>query len=260
MSEAYFERLGESRFRATEHTSGAWEVSEQHIAPALGLLAHCVERDRDARRDDGLVLARLSYDILGTVPVGDVDVSTAVLRPGRTIDLVEATMTYADRAVVRARAWLMARSDTSSIAGGRLPTIPGPDAVAPWEVRSVWPGGFIEGVEVRRGQVEPGRAVVWVRTPIPLVAGEPVGAASRFAGLLDIANGMTVRADPREVLFPNIDLTAHLFRRPEGAWAGFDITVTFGADGIGLTSSVLHDVTGPLGTQAQLLTLRPRRP
>ena len=71
---------------------------------------------------------------------------------------------------------------------------------------------------------------------------------------------MTVRADPREVLFPNIDLTAHLFRRPEGAWAGFDITVTFGADGIGLTSSVLHDVTGPLGTQAQLLTLRPRRP
>ena len=109
MGAAYFERLGPTRFRATEHTSGAWQVSEQHIAPALGLLAHCIERDRDARRPDGLIVGRLSYDILGTVPVGEVEVATRVLRPGRTIDLVEATMTYADRAIVRARAWLMAK-------------------------------------------------------------------------------------------------------------------------------------------------------
>ena len=114
-----------------------------------------------------------------------------------------------------------------------------PDAVAPWEVRSVWPGGFIG----RRGASWAGRAWAgrWCGCGprFPSSRG-PVGAASRFAGLLDIANRMTVRADPREVLFPNIDLTAHLFRRPEGAWAGFDITVTFGADGIGLTSSVLQ--------------------
>ena len=68
---AYFERLGESTFLATEHVGGAWNTAEQHIAPALGLLAHAVEADRDVRREDGLALTRLSYDILGTVPVAE---------------------------------------------------------------------------------------------------------------------------------------------------------------------------------------------
>ena len=36
----------------------------------MGLLAHLVERDRDHRRPDlALLPARLSYDILGTLPV-----------------------------------------------------------------------------------------------------------------------------------------------------------------------------------------------
>ena len=32
---AYFERLGEHTFRATQHVSGAWDPNFQHIAPAL---------------------------------------------------------------------------------------------------------------------------------------------------------------------------------------------------------------------------------
>lgn len=258
MSEAYFRRLGATRFRATEHTSGAWEITEQHIAPALGLLAHCIELDRDARRGPGLVVGRLSYDILGTVPVGDVEVTTRVLRPGRTIDLVEGTLTYADRPIVRVRAWLLATTETEAIAGSVLPAVPGPAQCPPWPMRDLWGGGFIAGLEVRRQQAGPGRAVAWVRTPIPLLAGEPVSAPARWAGLLDITNGVAVRADPRTVLFPNVDLTAHLFRPPVGEWAGFDVTVSFGADGLGVTHAILHDVTGPLGTQSQLLTIRPR--
>jgi len=68
---------------------------------------------------------------------------------------------------------------------------------------------------------------------------------------------LTVRAHPDEVAFPNVDLTAHLFDQPQGEWLGFDTTVTFGADGVGLTSSVLHDHRGPVGTLAQILTIRP---
>jgi hypothetical protein len=33
--------------------------------------------------------------------------------------------------------------------------------------------------------------------------------------------------------------------------------VSFGAVGLGLTSTVLHDEQGPVGTMAQLLTVRP---
>jgi hypothetical protein len=68
---------------------------------------------------------------------------------------------------------------------------------------------------------------------------------------------MTVRVDPKDVAFPNIDLTAHLFAVPEGDWLGFDTTVSFGPSGVGLTSSTLHDHRGPIGTLTQILTLRP---
>jgi hypothetical protein len=254
---AYFERLDEETFRATEHVGGAWRLDEQHIAPALGLLAHAVERDRDRRRDDGLVLGRLSYDILGAVPVDVVTIAVRLLRPGRTIELVEATLAHGGRAVVVLRAWLMQQRDTTTIVGGGFPPMAPPEEVPAWDPTTVWPGGFIASVEVRRDEVEPGRARYWVRTPVTLVADEEASRVAAVAGLLDIANGMTVRRDPRSVAFPNVDLTAHLFREPRGSWLGFDTTVSFGADGLGLTSSVVHDEVGPVGTSAQLLTVRP---
>jgi hypothetical protein len=254
---AYFEQTGAGTYRATEHVGGAWDTGTQHIAPALGLLAHAVEADRDERRSDGLVLSRLSYDILGTVPVAEVEVAVRVLRPGRTIELAEAELSHAGRTVVLLRAWLMQPRDTASLRGTGFPAIPGPDETEPWDPTTVWAGGFIASAEVRRRQLEPGRAVFWVRTPLPLVAGREVSRLASTAGLLDIANGMTVRADPRSVAFPNVDLTAHLLAEPRGAWLGFDTTVSFGADGLGLTHSVIHDETGPIGTSAQLLTVRP---
>jgi Thioesterase-like superfamily len=255
---AYFERIGDSAFGATTDVSGAWDPSDQHIAPALGLLAHVVECDRDARRTDGLVIGRLSYDILGTIPVDVVDAAVRVLRPGRTIELVEATLRHGGRDAVLLRAWLMRPGDTTDLQATALPRIPPPNAMAAWDPSTVWPGGFIASAEVRRAQVEPGRAAFWVRTPIRLLEDETVSSLASAAGLLDIANGMTVRVSPRRVAFPNIDLTAHLFAEPRGDWVGFDTTVSFGPSGLGLTSSVLHDTTGPIGTMSQTLTVRPR--
>jgi len=256
---AYFERTGARSFRATGHVSGAWDEEHQHIAPALGLLAHAVEVDRDARRTDGLVVGRLSYDILGIVPVEEVEIDVEVVRPGRTIELVQAGLRHAGRPAVLLRAWLMEPRDTTGLQGTSYPAMEPPEETEPWDATSVWPGGFIESAEVRRRQLEPGRAAFWVRTPLPLVADEQVSRLAAVAGLLDIANGMTVRADPRQVAFPNVDLTAHFFAEPRGEWIGFDTTVSFGPAGLGLTSSVLHDEHGPIGTSSQILTVRPSR-
>lgn len=253
---AYFERLGATTFRATDAVSGAWREDEQHIAPALGLLAHLVEVDHHARRGD-LVIARLSYDILGTMAVDVVETSVAVLRAGRTIELVEARMSQAGRDTVLLRAWLLDSRDTAALAGTPLPRLPDPDDVPAWPATSSWPGGFIRSAQVRRALEEPGRGRVWVRTEVPLLDEEEVSPLAATAGLLDIANGMSMRVDPGEVLFPNLDLTAHFFRTPVGGWLGLDTSVSFGERGIGLTSSVLHDAIGPLGTLAQSLTVRP---
>jgi hypothetical protein len=254
---AYFERVGPSAFRATSHVGGAWATHEQHIAPALGLLVHAVERDRDARRGDGLVLGRLSFDILGTIPIDAVDTEVRVARRGRTVELVEATLVHAGRAAVLARAWLLQPGSTGHLAGTALPRIPPPAELPAWDGTTVWQGGFIASVEVRRRELEPGRAASWVHTPLHLIADEEVSGLASAAGLLDIANGLAVRVHPQDVAFPNLDLTAHLFRQPGGGWLGFDTTVSFGPGGVGLTSSVLHDTDGPIGIMSQILTVRP---
>ena len=257
----YFDRIADDVFAPTDHVGGAWNLAEQHVAPSLGLLCHLVERDHADRRgpQDRLEVTRLSYDILGTLAMDRVEATVRVVRPGRTIELVEATLTQDGRAAVVLRAWLVGPGDTAAYAGTGLTEIAPADEMAAWDPTSVWAGGFIASVEVRREQQAPGRGAYWVRTDVPLLD-EPVGPTATAAGLLDIANGMTVRADPGEVAFPNLDLTAHLVRRPQPGWLGFDTTVTFGASGHGLTSTTLHDEAGPLGTLAQVLTVRPRTP
>lgn len=254
---AYFDRISPHSYRPTQHASGAWDESTQHIGPALGLLAHAVEVDCASRREDPMVISRLSYELLGVVPMDVVDIEVEVIRPGRTIELVEATYSNGDRTGTRLRAWLQKPRDTTAVAGDAFEKIPAPERMEPWDPTSVWPGGFLASAEVRRDSAAPGRARYWVRTDVPLLADEEVSTLARAAGLIDIANGLAIRAEPEQVQFPNIDLTAHLVRQPQGEWLGFDTRVTFGPGGLGLTASVLHDEVGPLGTISQSLTVRP---
>lgn len=254
---AYFERLSDRAFRATDAVQGAWNTAEQHIAPTIGLLAHLVEQHRDARRDDGLVLARLSYDILGVLPIDVVEVEIAVVRPGRTIELVEATLSHGSRPAVILRAWLMQTADTAALAGGALPIMPPLDAHADWAPGDIWPGAFIRSGDFRHDEAEPGRASAWVRPHHPLLEGERISATARALGVVDVANGVSPRVPIGSAFFPNVDLTAHLFREPDEGWIGLDTTVTFGAAGIGLTHTVLNDASGPFGVSMQSLTVRP---
>lgn len=58
-------------------------------------------------------------------------------------------------------------------------------------------------------------------------------------------------------MFPNVDQTLHLHRRPEGHRTGLDATVTFGPTGQGLAGTVLHEINRPVGHALQILTARP---
>lgn len=257
---AYFLRTGPASYRATEHTSGAWSTADQHIAPTIGLLAHLLEDDFAARREDPMVLCRMSYDILGTMPVGEVGYDIRVLRPGATIELAEVTLTAGGRPAVVMRGWFMQERDTAAFAGSTLDPIPGPGEHEEWAPSQQWPGGALRALSCRRLVREPGRATFWLSTDVPLVDDAPVSPLAQAAAKFDFANGMATRADPQEVMFPNVDLTAHIFRTPEPGWLGFDTSVSFGESGLGLTHSILHDATGPLGSLSQMLTVRPVRP
>lgn len=253
---AYFVRLSDRSYVPTRHTSGAWSQTEQHISPLNGLVVHALER---AVGQDGKVVARLSLDILGPVAIEELTVDVEVLRPGRTVELVEATVTSRGRRVLRCAAWRLAQYDTAHVAGGEAAPLPAPAQVPSWDMTSVWPGGYIAGLQTRRSpDAAPGRSTTWVSSPLALVHDEPVSALAGFVSLVDTANGTAVREAPQEWMFPNVDLTIHLHRQPRPGPVGLDTTVVFGPGGQGVTSTVLHDVDGPVGTAAQALTVRPR--
>ncbi|SCE23554.1 Thioesterase-like superfamily protein [Streptomyces sp. SolWspMP-5a-2] len=254
---SYFERIDEMRFKPTPHAGGAWNADEQHFSPLGGLVAHVLE-EHAAASGQGLVVSRISYDILGRLGLDECEIEVETVRPGRTISLVEAVVRIGGRPVVRARAWLLAEWDTGAVAGGSDARLTPPGELDSWRMSELWPGGYIASVDVRPvGAPTPGRTTAWISTPLDLIAGVPVGPLASYLALVDTANGIAVRQPPTEWMFPNVDLTVHLHRRPTGSWTGLDTTVTWGPAGQGLTSTVLHDVHGPVGRAEQLLTVRP---
>jgi len=258
VSEAYYARLGGDRFQPKIHVQGAWNDDEQHMAPVSGLLAHALECHEP---HPGLTLARVNYEILGFIGFAPTEVRVRTLRQGRTIELLEAVASVDGRDVVRALAWRLIAQDTAAVAGGLPRAMPSPGVCAAVDATGIWSGGFIRSIEVRRAPGgEPGKGRVWVRTALPLIEGEPVSRVAAYLGLVDTANGLNVRLNPREWVFPNVDLTVHLYRTPEGGpgrWIGLDTLVTVGAEGVGLTSTTLHDERGPVGRAEQILTVRP---
>ncbi|MGH1550446.1 thioesterase family protein [Leifsonia poae] len=256
---SYFERIDDHRYRPTADAGGAWKESEIHFSPLGGLIVHAIDRYRAARDEPtDLVLSRISFDILGFLDADVCDVHVETIRPGRTIELIEATVTIRGRRTVLARAWYTMTGDTSEVAGGAegAPTVPGPDHR--WAMTETWPGGYVASLEMRAEEPPlPGRATAWLRTERELVAGEPASPDAAYIALVDTANGVAVRRPPQEWMFPNLDLTIHLFRRPAGPWVGLDTTVVFGPAGQGLTSTALLDEQGAVGRAEQTLTVRP---
>ncbi|MFD4599551.1 thioesterase family protein [Streptomyces sp. NPDC058464] len=256
--DSYFEAVGDRRYKPTPHTGGAWAAEEQHFSPLAGLVVHALDRYRAAGPDTGLLLSRISYDILGRLALDECEIEVETIRPGRTIELLEAVVRIAGRPVLRARAWYLAELDTTTVAGGPDARLVPPDSLTPWRASELWPGGYINSVEIRPiAAPRPGRTAAWLSTPLELVAGVPVSPVASFLTLVDTANGIAVRQPPTEWMFPNVDLTIHLHRQPRGPWTGLDTKVAFGPTGQGLTSTVLHDVDGPVGHASQILTVRP---
>ena len=249
-----------AHYQPTKHAQGAWNEHEQHMAPATGLLT--AEINSFAPQPNTRI-ARVSLDILGLIPLDDFTITTRSIRPGKTIELVEAVMSSRGRDAIIARAWRLITQDTSEIAGLEdQPAEYKPEELPVWEGMKGWPGGFIESVRlVATEDRRSGRGMVWITNDLDMIEGEPTDDLVHLLGMVDTANGVVPRLglglSKLEWMFPNTDLQIHMHRSPKGRWLGIEAVQQYGDDGIGLTSAVLHDVHGPFGRSEQILTIRP---
>lgn len=253
---SYYERVIGDTYRPTQHVQGAWNDHEQHMSPVAGLITHAIDGHEP---NPAVQLSRISFEILGLIPLAETTVLVETIRPGRTIELIEATAIIEGRPRVRARAWRLAISDdVADVAGIELPSLPaGPDGGEPYDALTEWKGGFLASIQtVALPGGRSGRRQVWARTPHTVVADEQVSATAAAISLVDLANGIATRVRPTDMMFPNVDLTIHLIRQPAPSWVGLDTSVSFGTNGLGLTSTTLSDELGPFGRAEQALTVR----
>jgi hypothetical protein len=257
VSEAFYTRRGDA-FVPSELTRGPWDPGAQHAGPPAALLGRALERE-------GYVIGRITVEILRPVPLAPLRVGAEVLRPGRSVELVAASLSGEDgTALARATAWrLRAGKAPDAVAVGVSDDPPpGPEASREQPFFATGQAvGYHTAMENRfaaGGFRAPGPATVWLRMRQPLVAGEPITPLSRVLTAADSGNGVSAALDHQRWLFINTELTVHLLRAPVGEWVCLDAVTRFGPEGVGLAETVLWDAAGRLGRAAQTLLVRPR--
>ncbi len=261
MPETFYEPDGD-RFVATELTRGPWDPGAQHAGPPSALMGREIER---LDGGEGFQVARVSLEILGPVPIGPLRVEARVVRPGRSVQLIEATLRGEDAELMLARAWRIRTSPPLQLPPAALDgpaPPPGPEQGSrPDFFETGQVVGYHTAMEWRSvggGFLEPGPATVWMRMRHPLLPGEEPSPLQRTLIAADVGNGISAVLDWRRHLFINVDLSVHLERMPEGEWVCVDAVTVPQENGIGTAESVLFDQRGRIGRAAQSLLLSER--
>ncbi|MBA2514380.1 MAG: thioesterase family protein [Solirubrobacterales bacterium] len=263
---ALYERDG-VRWLPTDLTRGPWDPDFQHAGPPAALLCRELEA---ASAIEGGQTVRLSYDILRPVPVSPLRISARVLRPGRRVELVEATLAMEEGPpVMRATSWRMRSDAVPAGSGSPDPGSASPDP-PPAPPESGRPGSFgFWKAEVAyhraldwrfiEGDFEvPGPATVWTRLRVALVEGEPATPLQRLLVMADAASGVSSVLDWSTFTFVNVDLGIHLLRPPEGEWMAMAAVTRLGDTGAALCTSELSDSRGRVGSSTQSLLVAAR--
>jgi Thioesterase-like superfamily len=257
---SFYVREGD-RWAATELTRGPWDPGAQHAGPPAALLGREIEQLPDAAE---FQVGRITFEILRSVPIAPLRVNAEVVRGGRRVRLVEATLSDGEEPLMRARAWQL-RTAMLELPAEAIPASlppPGPE-------QGVDTGFFSTGQEVgyhsamevkfvAGGFLEPGPATAWLRMRYPLVVEEEPSPLQRTLIAADVGNGISAVLDYHRFLFINVDLTVHLERMPEGEWVCADAVTLPQPHGTGTAESVLSDGRGRIGRALQTLLIAER--
>jgi Thioesterase-like superfamily len=258
MLEAVFVRDGD-RYRATDAALGPWYDDALHGGAPAALLVHAVS---GAVADPALRLARITYEFVRPVPIGELSVLVDVVRPGRRVTLLDATLRDGQQTeVMRARALLLRPSELGPPPLSP-PPFPGPEDGRTNDFPGLRRPTFAtEAMDIRFVQgsfLEPGSATAWFRLRRPLVGGEPTSPLERVAAAGDFGNGIASVLSWEEHVFINPDLTLYFEREPVDEWVALQAETRVGLGSVAVAESVLWDQQGRIGRATQALLVGQR--
>jgi hypothetical protein len=243
------------RFVPTILTQGPWSPDAQHGGPVAALLAHAAEQVPSLVP---MRVARLTIDLLRSVPLRPLRPVARIAREGKRIQIVDVSLLDETEEVARCSALRVRIGDTGDPEvrdHPRRPDTSPPEG--PGRGRPLHPGagdspiGFIRAIDAERvvGDVGMGApAVMWIRLRVPLVAGHATSPMARLALAADFSSALAAYLDTRRFSFINADINLHVLRLPAGEWIAVDGVTWVGAEGIGQGSAKLYDLEGLVGT------------
>jgi hypothetical protein len=258
LPEAYYLPLDDDTFDSTAATTSPWDLGMQHGGPPSALLARAIDGTTD---DPAFTIGRLTVDMLGSIPQGRCRTEAEVVRPGRRVSMVAARLFVDEKLAATATAWRI-REDAESTRhltepAVELPPLPETGATSFFEgVPPEWGYGpsiewrFVEGGFVG---TPTGRARLWTRVRIPLVAGEETAPLHRLVVVADSANGVSARLPIQEWWSIPNTLTVTVERVPTEEWMWLDAATDLSPHGRGVAHATMSDRAGVLAQVAQPL-------
>lgn len=259
MVESIFEPAGEGMYRATEAALSPWSDQMLHGGPPAMLMAREIER---FPADQPMFVTRLTVDLLRPVGVGTLAVRSRLVRPGRKVQIVEASLWKGDQEVARSTAVRIRVAEVEVPLDREPPPHAPPEALSeplpPWRPG---PAYHLLGVDIRVpaesiGTLGP--AWAWFRLKLPLVPGEEPSGLLRICAVADFPNGISRVVDFQKMTFVNPDMTLYVHRLPVDEWVLLDARSWLEPHGTGIAEGAVYDRRGRLGRSVQSLLVEQR--
>lgn len=241
---AFFTEDGGS-YLATEMAVSAWSPSQLAGTAVCGLLARELETHSPGA---GFVPARFSADLFRPVLNEPIRLHSQVVRAGRRVRVVDASIVQRDEVRVRASVMYLAASQQPPgqvwqsdrelpVPSERL----GPEGAPPLfkSGNFDWTHDFASGVNAER-------KCAWHSVPA-LVEGYEPTPFERVAFVSDSTN-LVCHWGTAGVGFINSDVSFTLSRLPDGHEVGVQALDQVSSAGVAVASAALYDRSGPLGT------------
>ncbi len=223
------------------------------------LLAREVE---SVASDQSMFVTRMTIELLRPTGLTPLAVRSRIVRPGRKVQLVEASLWSSDIEVARATAMRIRTTSTDVPQRVDPPPHAEPEALKQWS--GTWgsrPAYHVLSVEIRGPENAPGEPAVgwaWFRLKLPVLAGEEPTPLQRVCAAADFPNGISYVVDPRRTSFVNPDLTVYVHRFPVDEWVMVDARTWLEPHGAGMAEGALYDRVGRIGRSVQALIVESR--